>query len=268
MSFFWSKVSQVSSSFLSGIVLGLPIYITVNDYFFSIARVEGASMKPALNPNGKKQSDFVFIDRWHTLPKDIQPGDIVALTSPTNHQVSFIKRVIGIEGEFLNTPRYRLNSVMIPKGHFWVEGDNYRSSLDSNKFGPISMGLVKGKATHVIWPPDRWSRLENEIPEKSPTERIDIRAHNRPKVIPKKIGVTIEIDQGDNEDSEIGNILSYDVEMALTEEPTINIDGAININEDEQEYIEAIEALEQYEKEEKEKRKEADVVKDNETANE
>ena len=239
MKFVWEKISKISSSFLSGIVLGLPIYITVNDYFFSVARVEGASMKPTLNPQGKKQSDFVFIDRWHIQPQDIQPGDIVALTSPSDRNVSFIKRVVGIEGDFLNTPRYRLNSVMVPRGHCWVEGDNYRSSLDSNKFGPISMGLIKGKAMYVVWPPSRWSRLNPTIPDNLPTERLlNTKTYKRPAtitqqdVIPKTMDLIVEIGSMNNDNSKTVesdadvNVSSkeqhlvYNVEMLISDKPT------------------------------------------------
>lgn len=238
MKFVWEKISKISSSFLSGIVLGLPIYITVNDYFFSVARVEGASMKPTLNPHGKKQSDFVFIDRWHVQPQNIQPGDVVALTSPSDRNISFIKRVVGIEGDFLNTPRYRLNSVMVPRGHCWVEGDNYRSSLDSNKFGPVSMGLIKGKATHVVWPPSRWSKLNPTIPDNLPTERLlNTKTYKRPTIIqqegPKTMDLTVEIGSMNNNtkkkiaeldtDENITNKeqhLVYNVEMLVSDNLT------------------------------------------------
>ena len=29
----------------------------------------------------------------------------------------------------------------------------------------MSLGLIQGKATHVVWPPKRWQRLENFVPE-------------------------------------------------------------------------------------------------------
>ena len=162
---FFKMLSKFSSSFLSGVVIGLPIYITVNDYVFCVARVEGTSMQPTLNPKFRKQSDVVILDRWNTNYDNIKRGDVVALTSPNNQNVSFIKRVIGLEGDVVETPRYRHSYVYIPRGHCWVEGDNSRSSLDSNSFGPVSLGLVKGRATHIVWPPKRWQSLEHILPE-------------------------------------------------------------------------------------------------------
>ena len=29
----------------------------------------------------------------------------------------------------------------------------------------VTIGLIKGKATHIVWPPKRWQRLENFTPE-------------------------------------------------------------------------------------------------------
>lgn len=56
--------------------------------------------------------------------------------------------------------------MVINRGACWVEGDNRRNSVDSNSaYGPISRGLIFGKATHVIWPPEQWRRLDPEVPE-------------------------------------------------------------------------------------------------------
>ena len=45
---------------------------------------------------------------------------------------------------------------MVPKGHVWVEGDNWRKSRDSNFYGPISKRLILGKAVAVVRP---WKRF-------------------------------------------------------------------------------------------------------------
>ena len=37
----------------------------------------------------------------------------------------------------------------------------------------MSLGLVQGKATHIVWPPGRWQRLENFIPEGRLTSHRD-----------------------------------------------------------------------------------------------
>lgn len=200
MSFIWKRISKISSSFLSGIVLGLPIYVTVNDYLFSIARVEGTSMQPTLNPSGSRTTDLVLLDRWHVHPSEITRGDIVALTAPNDSRVNFIKRIVGLEGDVLTTPRYKHSYALVPRGHCWVEGDNSKSSLDSNKFGPISLGLIKGKATHIIWPPKRWCRLKQSVPEERlnsirKKKKVDKKTADKSKI--DKLEIKVEIDNID-----------------------------------------------------------------------
>ncbi|XP_056907008.1 mitochondrial inner membrane protease subunit 2 isoform X4 [Takifugu flavidus] len=56
--------------------------------------------------------------------------------SPKNPQQKIIKRVIGLEGDFIRTLSYKNRYVRIPDGHFWIEGDHHGHSLDSNSFGP------------------------------------------------------------------------------------------------------------------------------------
>jgi len=155
---------RYSYSFFCGIVAGIPIYITVNDYLFSIARVEGTSMQPTLNPGTSKSGDYVLLNRWCVNYEDIKHGDIVAITSPRDFNTTFVKRIIGVEGDYVRTPRYKHNQVHVPRGHCWIEGDNSRSSLDSNSFGPVSVGMITALTTHVVWPPSRWQKLQFNVP--------------------------------------------------------------------------------------------------------
>lgn len=75
-----------------------------------------------------------------------------------NTQVLFL-------GDVINTLGYKRQYVHIPEGYCWVEGDHTGNSLDSNTFGPVSLGLITAKATLVVWPPARWQRLSNHIPD-------------------------------------------------------------------------------------------------------
>ena len=63
-----------------------------------------------------------------------------------------IKRVIALEGDEVETSDAS-SVVTLNRGAAWVEGDNAQNSIDSNTYGPICVGLVVGKASHVIWPP-------------------------------------------------------------------------------------------------------------------
>ncbi len=78
-----------------------------------------------------------------------------------------IKRLVGIEGDIIENSDFSPREpVELSKGFCWVEGDNRHNSVDSNSnYGPISKGLIFGKATHVIWPPKHWRRLHPDLPE-------------------------------------------------------------------------------------------------------
>ncbi|XP_003967274.3 mitochondrial inner membrane protease subunit 2 isoform X5 [Takifugu rubripes] len=150
-------------AFVSGFFVAVPVSLTVFDRFACVARVEGASMQPSLNPEAGP-GDVVLLNRWSVRNHQVQRGDIVSVLSPKNPQQKIIKRVIGLEGDFIRTLSYKNRYVRIPDGHFWIEGDHHGHSLDSNSFGPVSVGLLHGRASHIIWPPKRWQRIKASLP--------------------------------------------------------------------------------------------------------
>jgi inner membrane protease subunit 2 len=81
-------------------------------------------------------------------------------------EVEVVKRVIGLEGDIVYTRApYPYPTAKVPEGHIWVEGDggaNGKQSLDSNTYGPVSMSLVTGKITHVLWPWASFGRVNYE----------------------------------------------------------------------------------------------------------
>lgn len=91
--------------------------------------------------------------------------------SPLRPEALTIKRVIALEGDtvfpsrtFPNSKQttYPLPYAVVPQGQVWVEGDaihNGKESVDSNIYGPVSMSLITGRVTHVVWPPERMGRV-------------------------------------------------------------------------------------------------------------
>jgi len=79
--------------------------------------------------------------RWGNLNR----GDIVS------NPCQFIcKRVVALPGDHLLQTDGNLKH--IPKGHIWIEGDNSPNSTDSRMYGPIPIGLVRGRAILRLWP--------------------------------------------------------------------------------------------------------------------
>lgn len=151
--------------------------VFVNDSVLEVASVNGSSMHPTLSPNYEKDGsrDYVVWKKWNAT-KNLKRGDIVlchSLQSPDNLS---IKRVVAVGGDIvLLDPKRRPEKVangrlnpyfrswekmyetghgrkIVPPGHVWVEGDNWRSTHDSNAYGPISKSLIIGKAHGVFMP--------------------------------------------------------------------------------------------------------------------
>ncbi|GLV45812.1 uncharacterized protein CBL_02832 [Carabus blaptoides fortunei] len=126
-------------NFIKSLLVGVPIGVTFFDSIGYIARVDGISMQPAFNPD-KNITDYVYLNRWAVRGLDIKRGEIISLISPKNPEQKIIKRVVGVQGDIIITRGYKTEVVRIPEGHCWVEGDHAGHSMDSNSFGPISLG--------------------------------------------------------------------------------------------------------------------------------
>ncbi|KAF4528812.1 hypothetical protein B566_EDAN017278 [Ephemera danica] len=147
------------------IFIGIPVGVTIFDTIGYVARVDGVSMQPTLNPDDSPSSDIIFLNRLAVRSYNLHRGDIVSLISPKDSTQRLVKRVVGLEGDVIYTKRYKKPMVRIPKGQCWIEGDNSERSMDSNEFGPVALGLITAKASRIIWPPHRWQKLsETENP--------------------------------------------------------------------------------------------------------
>lgn len=100
------------SSTLRSIIIGIPVGFLFFGQIGYVARVEGVSMQPALNPN-PEQEDYVFLNRWVVRHKNIRRGDIVTFKSPKYPNQKLIKRVIGLSGDLIQTIGYRTNILQV-----------------------------------------------------------------------------------------------------------------------------------------------------------
>lgn len=58
-----------------------------------------------------------------------------------------------IGGSSMTQRKFKSNTVVVPRGHVWLEGDNVENSSDSRHYGPIPQGLIKSRAICRLWPP-------------------------------------------------------------------------------------------------------------------
>ncbi len=152
-------------------------------------KIPSNSMYPTLKPG-----DRIFVNKFLygaripltdiRLPKvrDPQPGDIVVFTSPVEKKKFLVKRFIAdggesvqikdggvyvdgkrLEGEPMKNFFYYSRGeygqedkpVEVPKGNFYVLGDNSPNSMDSRYWGFVPDRNLVGKAFIIHWPLNR-----------------------------------------------------------------------------------------------------------------
>ncbi|OQV19212.1 putative Mitochondrial inner membrane protease subunit 2 [Hypsibius exemplaris] len=148
------------------VAVAVPASLLFLDNVGSVARVHGSSMMPTLQGDrrGGGRRDYVWLNTFAVRRFQVERGDVVVFSSPTDPSKILIKRVTALEGDVVHSPTYKQNYVLIKRGYMWMEGDNKEMSMDSHNFGQISRGLLLGKVEYIIWPPQRWGRVK-ALPE-------------------------------------------------------------------------------------------------------
>lgn len=157
----WKNNLQYAKNVGMAVASWVPVVIVLNEHVCYFGKIEGSSMQPTFNPS-QHTSDWVLLWKWGLRdPHGIEVNDVVLFRSPQNPERVLCKRVKGVQGDMVLTRHpYPREQCHVPRNHLWVEGDNIHS-VDSNTFGPISSGLVLGKATRIIWPLDRGGPIVN-----------------------------------------------------------------------------------------------------------
>lgn len=137
--------------------------------------IPSGSMEPTLQVGDKILVNKLSYD-FHAVHR----GDIVVFRRPPNDPEpaikDLVKRVIGLPGETISAsggevyidgrplpepwlPKgvttANFGPVHIPRGEYFVMGDNRGDSADSRVFGPIPKSLIVGRVFLRIWPPSR-----------------------------------------------------------------------------------------------------------------
>nr|GEV11233.1 mitochondrial inner membrane protease subunit 2 [Tanacetum cinerariifolium] len=152
----------ILNAFKKYITIGL-VGITVTDRYAGVCPVRGSSMSPTFNPSlGSFTDDYVFLEKFCLDKYRFSHGDVVIFSSPTSFNETSLKRIVAMEGDYISNVN---GAIKVPEGHCWVEGDISASSVDSRSFGAIPLGLIHGRVTHIIWPPQRIGKVDRRIPQ-------------------------------------------------------------------------------------------------------
>ena len=160
------------------LLIALILFLIIHTLFFTMVRVDGASMESTLKNNDRIAS--TIIDMKINGPKRL---DVVICHYP-DRKPWFVKRVIGMPGEtieiregitYINDmaidepyikemPRARwdIKKQSIPEGHYFVMGDNRNNSNDSRdaRVGVIARDQIHAKARLRLWPFDRMGMVD------------------------------------------------------------------------------------------------------------
>jgi mitochondrial inner membrane protease subunit 2 len=181
-------------------VLIAPPAVVFHNHFYDIIRVTGPSMSPYLNTEYEdnitgihditKSTDRILLNLYNPR-KNLQRGMVVAFRTPHDPEKWAVKRIVALQGDRVfplsHYPGYAAlegGGLIVPFGHMWVEGDVSDSnkkdfSLDSNIYGPISTGLVLGRAIYVITSFfSRWNAVDSHhfrLPDRVQTDAVTLR---------------------------------------------------------------------------------------------
>ena len=182
---FVKKIIDFVMEILETIAFVGSIFIVIYLFILQPNQVKGASMVPNLT-----EGDYIFTSKITYKFRDMKKGDIVVFRSPTNPDIEFIKRIIGLSGDKIMvldgkvsvndiqlTENYIPSTtplahngflkngipIIVPQDHIFVLGDNREVSSDSRIFGPIPISSLIGQVFYRYFPIGKIGSFKNPI---------------------------------------------------------------------------------------------------------
>lgn len=145
------------------------IIILVRTFIITPVRVSGNSMNKTL-----KNGNIMFLYKLASIEKE----DIVVVDKAVAGS-TIIKRVIGMPGDtlyckdgviYINGKKYDdkyaygltsdFDTVKLASDEYFVLGDNRLVSNDSRYFGPVKEKYIKGEASFILYPFNKFGKVE------------------------------------------------------------------------------------------------------------
>ncbi|KAI1800970.1 LexA/Signal peptidase [Daldinia bambusicola] len=131
----------------------------------------GYGWGPSMLPTFLVANEWFVTDRSYRRGRGVRVGDCVVYAIPVEPGEDGVKRVLGLQGDYvlLNSPGVGSDTmIQVPKGHCYIVGDNLPWSRDSRDFGPLPMGLIKGKVVAKVavngwWPFNWFTKVESGL---------------------------------------------------------------------------------------------------------
>ena len=149
-------------------VIVIAVVLLFKFFIMTPVQVQGDSMEPTLN-----EGDILILNKVSYKLHGIKRFSIVVID---NDGTNLIKRVIGLPGETVKVEDNKLYingefveqdfldekqvtedfEITLEDGYYFVMGDNRNVSLDSRSLGPFPKSKIKGTASFVIFPFNRF----------------------------------------------------------------------------------------------------------------
>jgi signal peptidase I len=188
---FWEYTKAIATALL--------LALFIRAYFVQAFKIPSGSMIPTL-----LIGDHILVNKFiygTVLPfsdtrllviRKPEKDDIMVFRYPEDRSRDFIKRVIAVEGDVIESrdkvifvngkkaaepfvqhtdqslrpagvePRDNFGPVVVPKGKYFMMGDNRDQSYDSRYWGFVDMKDIRGKALVIYWSwdsKDNWPRF-------------------------------------------------------------------------------------------------------------
>lgn len=163
------------------VIIALIAAFLIRGFVVQAFKIPSGSMIPTL-----EIGDHILVSKFIYWFKEPQRGDVVVFKYPRDERRDFIKRVVGLPGEWLEVrgttvyingkpleePYAYYNSsnhaqgfgpAYVGPGHVFVMGDNRDNSQDSRYWGLLDMKKIKGEAFVIYFSWNRSGDLAHKV---------------------------------------------------------------------------------------------------------